>query len=45
MNWWQRLVRSEQMEDRLDAELRYHFDRQVADAVGKGLSQDGGGAG
>lgn len=42
MNWWQRLVRREQLEDRLDDELRYHFDRHArlawrsADGAGEG---------
>src|SRR5438552_238599 len=39
MTWWQRLLRKGQMEERLDAELRYHFDRQVADGVNRGLSE------
>jgi predicted permease len=38
MNWWQRLIRRDHMEDRLSAELRYHFDRLVADGVRAGLT-------
>ena len=29
MNWWQRLRKRDELEDQLDAELRYHFDRQA----------------
>ena len=39
MNWWQRLVHRDHMEDRLSAELRYHFDRLVADGVRAGLTE------
>ena len=38
MNWWQRLRRRDQLEAELDAELRYHFDRQVDDHMRAGLS-------
>jgi hypothetical protein len=31
VNWWQRLLKRNRLERELDAELRYHFDRQVAD--------------
>jgi hypothetical protein len=31
MNWWQRVRGRWQLEDELDAELRFHFDRLVAD--------------
>jgi sulfite exporter TauE/SafE len=33
MNWWQRVRGRWRMEDELDAELRFHFDRLVADYV------------
>ncbi len=36
MNWWHRLRRKDYLEDRLDAEVRYHFDRQVADNLQSG---------
>jgi hypothetical protein len=37
VNWWQRLVKGNRLERELDAELRYHFDRQVADYVESGM--------
>src|SRR5579864_459769 len=37
MNWWSRLFRKGQMESELQKELRYHFERQVADNVRAGL--------
>lgn len=37
MTWWQRLWRHRHVEDRLDAELRDHFDRLVADFAAEGL--------
>jgi len=40
MNWWQRLVRPAYMEDRLDAELRDHFERQVAANVSRGMAPE-----
>ena len=38
MSWWRRLFRQRQLETELDAELRDHIDRQVADAVRAGES-------
>src|SRR5258708_2269713 len=40
MNWWQRLRKKKQLEERLDAELRFHFDRQVADKIRAGMSEE-----
>lgn len=40
MNWWQRLRWRGRMEDELDAELRFHFDRLVADYTAEGLSEE-----
>jgi hypothetical protein len=40
MNWWQRLRGRGRLEDELDAELRFHFDRLVADSIAGGLSED-----
>lgn len=40
MNWWQRLRRRDQLERELDAELRYHFDRQVDDNLQAGMSEE-----
>ena len=37
MNWWQRLRKRTELEDRLDAELRFHFDRMVAEHVRRGM--------
>ena len=39
MKWWQRLLRREQLERELDAELRDHFERHVADHRRNGLSE------
>jgi putative ABC transport system permease protein len=40
MNWWQRLRNRDRLERELDAELRYHFDRDVADNVRMGMSEE-----
>jgi hypothetical protein len=37
MTWWQRLRNNDQLERQLDAELRDHFERQVADKVQAGI--------
>jgi predicted permease len=39
VNWWQRLRNRDRLECELDAELRYHFDRQVDDNVRMGMSE------
>ena len=39
MNWLQRLVRTRRMERELDAELRFHFETQVAEKMRAGLSE------
>src|SRR4051794_37987609 len=39
MNWLQRLFQVRRMEQELDAELRFHFDSQVADKVRAGQSE------
>ena len=38
MIWWTRLRRRGRVEDDLDAELRDHVERQVADHVRAGMS-------
>ena len=38
MTWWQRLRSRDRLERELDAELRYHFDRQVEENIRAGLS-------
>jgi len=38
MNWLQRLLKTRQMEEQLDAELRFHFEAQVTDKVRDGMS-------
>jgi predicted permease len=38
MKWWWRLVRSRRLERELDAELRDHIERQIADHLAQGLS-------
>ena len=40
MNWLTRLFRKEQTEKHLDAELRDHLDRQIADYVAEGISPE-----
>lgn len=39
MNWLQRLLKTRRLEQELDAELRFHFESQVADKVRGGLSE------
>ena len=39
MNWFQRLAKSDQMEKQLDAELRFHFETQVADKIQAGQTE------
>lgn len=39
MTWWQRVRHRWRLEDELDAELRFHFDRPVADHVAAGLTE------
>jgi predicted permease len=39
MNWFQRLSRTGRMEKELDAELRFHFETQVADKINAGLTE------
>jgi predicted permease len=40
MTWWQRLRRTRQLEDQLDAELRFHFERQVEDGIRAGMPEE-----
>ncbi len=40
MSWLARLFRRNRLEHQLDAELRDHFDRLVADGLAEGLSED-----
>jgi predicted permease len=39
MTWWARLVRRERVERQLDAELREHLERQVADYISEGMTE------
>ncbi len=39
MNWFQRLSKTGRMEKELDAELRFHFETQVADKIQTGLTE------
>ena len=39
MNWFQRLLKTGRMEKELDAELRFHFEAQVADKIHAGLTE------
>jgi predicted permease len=38
MHWLRRLSRKEQSEKQLDAELRFHIERQISDYVAKGIA-------
>jgi predicted permease len=38
MHWLRRLFRKEQSEKQLDAELRFHIERQISDYVAKGMA-------
>ncbi len=40
MKWWRRLLQRDRVERQLDAELRDHFERLVADYVRGGATQD-----
>jgi predicted permease len=39
MSWWRRLWLKRELEERLDRELRFHFDSQVADNIRAGMSE------
>ena len=39
MNWWRRLLQRERVERQLDAELRDHFERLVADDIQSGATE------
>ena len=39
MNWWRRLLQRERVERQLDAELRDHFERMVADDIQSGATE------
>ncbi len=39
MNWFQRLLRKREMEQRLDKELRHHFESMVSDNLRAGLNE------
>ncbi len=40
MSWWKRLLKKRQLENRLQAELQFHFERQVADNLRAGMSEE-----
>jgi predicted permease len=40
MNWWQRLTHGGRVERQLDAELRFHLERLIADNLAKGMTAD-----
>lgn len=40
MNWWQRLFNGKRMETELDSELRFHLERQIADKVRAGMTEE-----
>jgi predicted permease len=39
VNWWQRLRHRDRLERELEAELRFHFDREVDDNIRMGMSR------
>jgi hypothetical protein len=39
MRWWKRLFRPVEHERELDTELRYHFERKVAEHVASGKDE------
>src|SRR5580704_12829507 len=39
MNWFQRLTKTGRMEKELDAELRFHFETQVAEKIQAGMNE------
>lgn len=40
MNWWRRFFGRQELERTLDAELRDHFERQVADNLRAGMTHE-----
>jgi predicted permease len=40
VNWWQRFRKTAQLESQLDAELRFHFERQVEDKIREGMPEE-----
>jgi predicted permease len=40
VNWWQRLVKRDQLERQLDAELQFHVEQAVADRMRAGMSEE-----
>jgi hypothetical protein len=39
VNWWQRLVKRDHLERKLDAELQFHLEKAVADGMRAGMSE------
>ncbi|HKV23899.1 MAG TPA: ABC transporter permease [Candidatus Acidoferrum sp.] len=38
MNWWKRLLHRDEMETKLDSELRYHLEEHERELIGKGMT-------
>src|SRR5271169_864125 len=38
MNWWQRLLRRPEMEEKLDKELQFHLDQHTNELIARGVS-------
>jgi predicted permease len=38
MNWWQRLLRRSEMEEKLDKELRFHLEQHTKELIARGFS-------
>ncbi len=37
MNWWQRLLRRDKMEEQLDKEMRFHLEQHTSELIARGL--------
>src|SRR5277367_4447150 len=38
MNWWQRLLRRDKMEDQLDKEMRFHLEEHANELIANGVT-------
>src|SRR5277367_1511165 len=38
MNWWQRLLRREKMEEQLEKEMRFHLEQHANELIASGVS-------
>ena len=40
MNWWQRLLRRDKMEEQLEKEMRFHLEQHANELIGSGVSPE-----